>query len=135
MTGLIAAQMSGSQVPPAATVQLHDQQVGYGHRFDATASYTISADGKVRDQAAAILETWLLSGTNSQNEVMATVSAGATPDETLGSWLACSSDRTWSVSSSGDNAVTTVLLVQIRDASSHTVLASASIMISASSWA
>ena len=121
-------------IPPTA-VTLSNQYIDKAQRGVATASYTISSDGKVRNQASTILESWLLNGSASSFEVRATVTSGSLSSGTTGSWLACSSDRTWSVvNSAADNStISVVMTVEIRDASTLVVADSATITIEATS--
>lgn len=117
------------------SISITDQNIFNGGTGSITASYSINSDGRVRDQSNTILETWLLSGVNSSYEVRATLVSGTLTSGTTGSWLACSTTRTWSVvNSASDNSVKTVVLtVEIRLASTGVVQDSATITLSAES--
>lgn len=95
-----------------------------------SASYKLDSDGNAYNQAATLLEAWLDSGSAGDFECRATVTGDFTPSGTLDSWLALSTDRQW-VFSSTDSA-TTSILIEIRDATSHTVLDSATITLTIS---
>jgi hypothetical protein len=96
------------------------------HLTDRTirTSYFIGADGTVRKAAGnPVLENWLSRPSLAANyEVRATYQSGEVPSGTLGTWLSCNTDRTWTVSSTLG-----VILVEIRSASTGAVLTSATI--------
>jgi hypothetical protein len=132
MTGACAA--AGAYAATAAVgVSLTDQSVSVSSDAPTTASYTISNDGKVRNQENSILESWLLSGSASSYEVRATVTSGAVTSGTVGTWFVCSSDQTWTLNNPprGNVVATAVLTIEIRDAATATVRASASITLQA----
>jgi hypothetical protein len=101
------------------------------------AGYKLTAAGQVQTRnglaAAAyanVGETWLLAG--SGFEVRATLSSGTAPTTgTLNTWQALSSDRFWEQSRAGTPNLQCVLLIEIRDAASGTVLDSANITLEA----
>jgi hypothetical protein len=107
------------------------------HSSTATAIYTISSDGNVRNQASAVLESWLvgLGGSVGNYDVRATLTSGTLSSGTTGSWLNCSTSRSWSVANSaGDNStVTAVIFVEIRLTSSGVVQDTATITLQAES--
>lgn len=134
MTGAIACG-NYSIAPPVAPVSLTDRSCFASSSTTAVASYTIANDGRVRDQASGILESWLMSGSASAYEVIATLTSGTLASGTTGSALVCSTSRTWAISNSArDNStVTAVITVQIRDVATHTIQATATITLSAES--
>jgi hypothetical protein len=104
----------------------------------ATATYTIDNDGTVRNHNGTNLETWLggAGGIASNYEVRATLTSGTTPTSgTLGSWLGCGTDRSWSNTNNAQDGsvVTSTILVEIREAATGTVKDNASIVINADS--
>lgn len=98
---------------------------------DATAAYTLTSGGLVQDHTGATLETWLGSGAASNYEVRATVTAGALSTGLTGSWLALSSNRTWTRSRTIVGTGTATLLIEIRDTATSTVQDSATISLEA----
>ena len=102
----------------------------------ATATYQVANTGLIKDQDAATLETWLLVGTAAEFDVRATLASGTSPSgSALATWLNCATDRTWSQFNGAvdGSTVSGVILVEIRDASSLTVLDNATVTISATS--
>lgn len=138
MTGVIAAlgYTAISSVP--ISVQLTNQTVSrIARNATAVATYTINNSGNVVGSPGGTLESWLTgTGASTSNyEVMATASSGTAPAGTLGSWLNCGTSNSWSITNTArDNSVVSgVIAVQIRDAATHTIQASASITLSAES--
>lgn len=99
----------------------------------ATAAYEVHADGTVYTTTGTntlgLLENWLSFGTASNYEVKATLLGGATPTGTLGSWLALSSNRAWTLSQSLVGDTTCTLLIEIRNALSLAVVDTATVTI------
>jgi hypothetical protein len=95
-----------------------------------TGSYKLAADGKVYNHTGAVLETWLISGVNSDYEARATHQSGsALTTGTMDTWLALSSDRTWTLDAASPTSKTSVFLIEIRDVATSTVQDSASITL------
>jgi hypothetical protein len=135
MTGILAA---GIYRPlAAASVAISDQNISKTRRGTATAGYSIANDGRAKDADGNILEAWLLGfgGSVSNYEVRATAQSGSLSTGTTGSWFACSTTRSWTLSNSnGDNSrITTVILVEIRLVSTGVVQDSATITLNAES--
>lgn len=133
---LIATDSGASGGGGGATVVLTDRTVSDGvtDGSTATATFEISSDATVRDQDNTLLETWLTGGAVGDYQVRATLNSGTSPSgSAVGSWLACSSSRSWSISDSPGGAQTECeLTVEIRDAASpNTVRATATITITA----
>lgn len=136
MTAIIAAMLAPLAGAPSTSASLHDQSISISSFATAVASYQIGSDGKARDGAGNVLESWLLGGGPASNyEVQATYSSGAVPSGTLATWLNCGSSRTWFVSNGARNnsVISSAISVQIRDVATQTVQASASITLSAES--
>ena len=137
MTGAVAAAQFSIAASVPISAQLHNQSL-YASAVNstATASYQIASSGNVIGNGAT-LEAWLIgTGANSSSyEVMATQSSGSAVSGTLGSWLNCGTNRSWSISNGARNnsVITGVISVQIRDVATQTVQASASITLSAES--
>ncbi len=85
----------------------------------------IDSDGSVYTREAGggytLKYAWLLNGVNSDYEVYATTAGPGVTGSAVDTWLACSTDRTWEFSTSG-NDDSTALNVVLRDASTTTVL-------------
>jgi hypothetical protein len=136
VTGILAACVWAQ--PVSATVQISDQSIYRASLGTTTASYSIANDGNVKKNTSTILEAWLQGsgGAVSDYEVRATVTSGSLTSGTTGSWLNCSTTRTWTlVNDAGDNStITAVFTVEIRLAAApNTVLDSATITLSAES--
>lgn len=134
---LLAGRGAGSGGGGGGSVALTDQSLSRAtfNGLTATVGYRIDSDGGVYSVkgTAVLLETWLLSGLNSDYEVRATLVSGDTPSGTLGSWLACSTDRTWSLAAV-DEELFCSLSIQIRDAAApNTVRATCTVDITSSS--
>lgn len=104
---------------------------------DATATYRLNANGLIqgiRNGSTATEGTWLLGGTASAFEVRATLQSGALDGGTVNSWMNLGSSRDWTrvrtENSTGTNSA--VLLIEIRDVATQTVLASGTITLQAS---
>jgi hypothetical protein len=96
-----------------------------------TALYKLSSDGNVYDQSNALLEGWLFSGVAGDFQVRATLTSGTLTSGTTGSWLALSTSRSWSCTAPLGGSKNATLTIEIRDASSLTVLDSATVTLSA----
>jgi hypothetical protein len=134
MTAVLAA-VAGFR-PSGSGVHITDQVITKSVKGTATASYSIVNNRNVTNQDGTVVETWLTGGTISDYEVEATFLSGVTPTGTFGSWLNCSTTRTWSISNSAqDNStITGVFRVDIRAvAAPGTILDSATISLSATS--
>lgn len=100
--------------------------IGLGVR---TATLRIDTDGFVYFGDNAIFAqqyAWKITGSVGDYEAYCTVNAGSVSG-TTGAWLALDATRDWSVIDSTDNGedVAAAVTIQIRDASTLTVLASA----------
>ena len=129
---LIRRRVTGSWNVVFQSININGQSIFRSSSLNATAGYRVNTSGiaeQLLGTSYTTLETWLTSGYTASNyEVRATLQSGTTPSGTLGSWLALSSSREWSL-----NAVvpgTTVdctLLIEIRNATTLVVVDSASI--------
>lgn len=101
----------------------------------ARAQYRIQADGLVRSDNVAgtptTLETWLVSGVNSDFEVRATHVSGDVPAGPLNTWEDLTTDCVWTndVTSSAPIESTSVITVEIRRKSDNVVLTTATITL------
>lgn len=102
----------------------------------AEAGYRLGADGKVYSYINGVfteLETWCTPTSRASNyEARVTVNSGSTPTGSVGSWVALSSTRDWTISetTSGVNNVSN-FTVEIRRTGTTTVLDSATIDLTA----
>jgi hypothetical protein len=104
---------------------------------NAFAAYELQADGDIQTYHGGTngdSGDWITpksaSGASSY-EVRATLLSGTTPAGTLGSWLALSVARSWSLSRSTIGTTTCDLTVEIRRASDGTILTSQTVTIEA----
>jgi hypothetical protein len=136
MTGALAASGVFGQSAPAPSVSISDATVSDTAIGTAIASYSINSDGTVRTSSDDILQSWLLGGgTNSNYDVMATVTSGTLSSGTTGSWLNCGTTRTWALTNglSNNSVKTAVFTLQMRLASTGVVQDSAVITLRAES--
>lgn len=126
---------SQAETPAGGSVAISDQSaIGVAlSPATATAGYRLDSDGSayLTDWSGtynAIGGEWKLSGAVADYEARATKVSGTTPSGTLSTWLALSSDRTWSLSSAA-GWYTCVLTVEIRRASTSEVLDTATITL------
>ena len=107
---------------------------------DAGAGIRILADGRAQTDINAtytdIPDEWLTLGDPAAFEVRATLQGGDTPSGTLGTWLSLETfNRAWFVNTSQSPAANNkgcTLLIEIREAMTGVVRASATITLSAS---
>jgi len=102
---------------------------------DARTGYRINSSGTHEDGVGTAsvsytdATTWLLSGAAGDYEVRATVTSGSTPSSgTIDTWMACSTTRTWENIITGLGEIESVLLIEVRLASS-TVLSSMTVTL------
>ena len=104
--------------------------------FDSTASVfirlnsngTISKDdGSLGNYTDTEWVSPTSTGIGSSYEVRATMTSGVTPSGTFNSWIALSTNRTWTLSRSNLGTTTSSFTLQIRDTATDTVQDSASI--------
>jgi len=103
--------------------------------FDSTASVfirlnsngTISKDdGSLGNYTDTEWVSPTSTGIGSSYEVRATMTSGVTPSGTFNSWIALSTNRTWTLSRSNLGTTTSSFTLQIRDTATDTVQDSAS---------
>lgn len=97
----------------------------------ALASYALLSSGSAQVDGSPVSGEWLVSGSASSFEVRATVQSGALTSGTTGSWLNLGTTREWVVERTTLGTNTCALLVEIRNASSGSVLDSATITLTA----
>jgi hypothetical protein len=98
----------------------------------AEAGYRLNSNGKVyeiKNGTFTELETWCTPTSEASNyEARVTVVSGVTPTGTIGSWVALSSTREWTVQEpTPGNTSTSTFTVEIRRTGTTTVLDSATI--------
>lgn len=119
IAGLVGASAEGTAVNP---VNINNETASKVKTDGtaATASFTFRTDRTVKDQDNANLDaSWLDSGYSAADyQIRVTKVSGTTPVGTLNSWLALSSNRTWSLTDDAGAAgsKSCVLTVEIRDA-------------------
>jgi len=102
-----------------------------------SAGVRLANDGKVyieQNGFFTLYETWLVAGTVANFEARCTVVSGS-PIGPTGTWVALTSTRDWTVIDNTDDGVATdaTITLEIRNASSLTVLATATWYLAASS--
>lgn len=127
---MLATASGASGALITLTNQTYTESSGGG--LPATVSYRIAADGYVYDQGFIALEQWCNPTSQAGNyEVLATIVSGTLTSGTTGSWLALTSDRTWSKTVNSPSVGTCVFTVDIRRVGTSTILDSATISITA----
>lgn len=128
--GTIKRRLSGAWVDVWPAVRITDQSISDFGPPTALARYRLNTSGIVEQETHTVsttLETWLLVGSASDYEARATVNSGALAgvgNSATGSWLGLGSSRQWGVGVNGDIG-SADLTIEIRNASSGDVLASA----------
>lgn len=126
--GMISSSAGGGNVTlNAATVSENGTAV-------QTTSYRISSDGFVYhgdNGAYTSRYRWTAEPVTNYEARVTLVSGDSPSGSTVGSWLALSTTRTWSIVASiaNDGSVFSTLSVEIRDATSLAVVATATITI------
>lgn len=120
---------SGAAGGGGSRVSITNQDV---YTSPGPASYEVNSDGKVYDQNGTILETWLLSGAAADYDVRATLVSGNSPTgASLGTWLNLASSHAWQETASLGSIKTCTLTIEIRDATTLTVLDTATVTVTA----
>lgn len=116
----------GALVSLAASYAVTDIKVSPN---DASATWTLDADGSISSGGRWCNKTPL----PSRYEVRATTISGTLTSGTTGSWTSLDTDQTWTVSRTINTAGVNewVGTIEIRDAASLTVLASAQLTLTA----
>lgn len=142
--GFVKARKLGAWVqvwPLVGPLTAHSLAASGTTSATSTARYYVDSDGFIYTKlgTASIVqqeEQWLLGGTNSDYEVKFTqtgsVGSGSL-NGTLGSWLSLSTDREINTTTTAGNTYDATVTVEIREASSGTVVASTSIDLT-SDW-
>jgi hypothetical protein len=121
------------QIYTALSASILDNSVSFSAPSGTpTVGYQLNTDGKVWEKAGASAslfadtgEVWMTSGALANFECRATLQSGTTPNSgTLNTWLPLTTARSWT-QISGGAIVVTVLLIEIRNASTLAVLDSA----------
>jgi hypothetical protein len=140
--GLAALLLTpGTVAPPANPISLTNENASKTKTDGtaATASFTFNTDRTVKDQDGVNLDAaWISAGyTVGDYSIRVTVNSGTTPAGTIGSWLALSSARTWSLTDAAGAAGTKTcsLKVEIRETASGTILDTATYTLTADSQA
>lgn len=91
--------------------------------------YQFGSDGKHRDVSnSVVIGDWVVPNGNASNyEVKATVVFGTILGAATGSWLACTSSRTWYIEGLSSGTYTGGITVEVRPTGGGSVLDSASI--------
>jgi hypothetical protein len=114
------------------TISLSNVSATISGTSTVSATYSVRSDGTVQTNGS-FFENWISDPASAGNyEVQAVLSSGDTPSGTLGSYLALTSNRTWTLTNpiSGTTKAC-VLTVTIRKTGTATVLATATITMSA----
>lgn len=134
--GTIKRRLSGAWVDVWPAVRITDQSISDIGPPSALARYRLNSSGIVEKEthtASTTLETWLFVGSASDYEARATVNSGALAgigNSATGAWLGLGSSRQWGVGVNGSIG-SAVLTIEIRNASSGDVLASAVVTLDA----
>lgn len=125
MSGIMMALMaSGGETATVnfANVTVYAVNSGAG----ATAGYRVNDDGFDYSNVNGTYtsnQQWVTPTSAGGNyEVNATVSSGITPTGTIGSWVATSTDPTWTISRATVGVNQSILTIEIRRAGTTTVL-------------
>lgn len=125
MSGIMMALMaSGGDTATVNFADVTNYVVNSG--AGATSGYRINDDGfdyKNANGTYTSNQQWVTPTSAGGNyEVNATVSSGITPTGTIGSWVATSTDPTWTITRAAVGLNQSVLSIEIRRTGSATVL-------------
>jgi hypothetical protein len=128
-----AASGGGGGPPPTTLVSITNQNVEYAFEGlgNRVAGYRLNTAGNAQGRENTnyyTLENWLVSGASSDYVAYVTAT-GDTVTGTLNAEVALSSSPEWYVTTAGYGSVTATLTVQIRKASDHSVLDTATITL------
>jgi hypothetical protein len=123
------------------TVSLSNMSISaFATNATATATYLVQSDGTADQQinggASSVLENWISDPSQAGSyEVQAILASGTAPTGTFGSYQILTADRSWSLANGLKNNSTKscALTVTIRKTGTTTVLATATITLSAES--
>lgn len=126
------------QITALLAVAISNKSVSHlGFGIGSSVVYEIRNDGIAYTKSGGsfyvpIGGEWLTSGAVGDVEVRATKTSGTSPTgASLGVWLSCSTTRTWTLTAPSTGYVTCTLTVELRAASSGTVLDTATITLTA----
>lgn len=131
VTGIYAA-MGGGTSGGSGSITLNNASPSSTGSGTRTAGWKIDADGYVYTlkQAAYTQQNQWTADAVSNYEVRATLDSGGVTTGTTGSWLACSTDREWTVEETVlDGTSYAYLTVEVRSASTLIVLDSCTVNI------
>lgn len=120
-----------------AIITINDQNIGYfsGGLTNATAGYRLNANGQAeanQQNSYSTLEQWCTPTSAASNyEARVTMNYGILTTGTVGSWLALSSSREWTLFASAGSLEQAGFTVEIRRTGTTTVLDSAVIDLTA----
>lgn len=136
MTGIYAAMAGGGGTSGGSgSVTLNDASPSSTGAGTRTAGWKIDADGYVYTlkQASYTQKNQWTADAVANYEVRATLDEGAVTTGTTGSWLACSSDREWTVQETVlDGTSYAYLTIEVRVAATSVVVDSCTVNIIAS---
>ena len=120
----------------AAQVSITNQTFGdaVAEPSDAFCRYRLNLDGSVEKYSGggySTLETWLLSGVNSDYESRVTVNSGSLTSGTTGTWQVLSGSREWVLNRTFPGTVVVNFTIEIRRVSDSAVLDTAVIEMTA----
>lgn len=96
----------------------------------ATANIAYKSSGTVLDNMGAVRENWLITGVGADYDIRATLQSGTNPTTgTMGTWLNLGTSRTWQNTAIAGTNLSSVFLIEIRNATTLVVLDSATIDI------
>lgn len=134
VTITITNKTAAGTATSTAKVAIADRLVykGGGGVGTVTASINYNSTGITTNHAGVTLETWLVSGVNSDYQIRATFQSGDAVTGTFGTWQLLSTNRQWSIAATTPANNLGTFLIEIRLAASpNTVLDSATITLNA----
>lgn len=134
MSGIHAMLLGGGG--SSGSVTLNNASISFNDGANVTVGWKIDADGFVYQNINSSLTSLYRWTTESVAlyEVRATVVSGDTPaGSAAGTWLACSTDREWTItdSTADVNIRSTRLTIEVRDSATLTVRASCTVELTA----
>jgi hypothetical protein len=137
MSGAVLTLLGSGDAGSAVTINLSSQfQFAFSFGSPASAEYRLNSNGNVEYSenggAYSVLEAWCIPASQAADyECFATLVSGDLASGTIGSWLALSSSRSWSILQSAPGVARATINIGIRRIATTTVLASADIELNA----
>ncbi len=128
---IVAALIMSTGGPRIQLSNASDTQFAFSPN-SASVSYTLNTNGNVSTESDGVIGQWIVPQVGMGSyEARATLNSGSVTSGTTGSYLALSSTRAWGILRSSVGNTSAGLTIEIRRIGSATVLATATVTLSA----